>query len=371
MKNAFHAGFVAFATGTAAILPAMRSRSKTGPNSPRKEGFRQAKAMVIDMAFAAKQHKRILAVLSLLLCIWMPVLSSCTPAADTDGASGTVFTDALGRQVHPDGVPARTACLLGSFADIWMLSGGEVCAAAEDAWDDFGLPLGDAVNIGGAHSPNTELLLSAEPDFVIASASTASHVGLCDLLEAAGITVAYFDVMNFDDYLSMLRICTDITGREDLWEQNGLRLQAEIEAIKAQFSEQVGEDERRVLLLRAASGFVKAKGSAGTVLGEMLSDLGCINIADSDTHLLENLSVEAVLAAEPHHIFIVTMGADTAAAMKSVEELLESHPAWQTLDAVQSGRIHVMDRALYHLKPNARWAEAYRTLYEIFIEQSP
>jgi iron complex transport system substrate-binding protein len=101
----------------------------------------------------------------------------------------------------------------------------------------------------------------------------------------------------------------------------------------------------------------------------MLADLGCINIADSDTQLLENLSVEAVLAEEPHHIFIVTMGADSAAAMQSVENMLHGHPAWQTLDAVKSGRLHIMDRALFHLKPNARWAEAYRTLYEVFIEE--
>lgn len=305
--------------------------------------------------------------LSVLLCLY--ILISCASSADSPAASDIAFTDALGRQVQLDGVPARTACLLGSFADVWMLSGGEVCAAAEDAWEDFGLPLDGAVNIGGAHSPNIELLLSADPDFVIASASTASHVELCALLETAGIPVAYFDVMNFEDYLAMLRICTDITGREDLWEQNGVQLQTEIESIKNQFSATVGDDARRILLLRAASGFVKAKGSEGTVLGEMLADLGCINIADSDTQLLENLSVEAVLAEEPHHIFIVTMGADSAAAMQSVENMLHGHPAWQTLDAVKSGRLHIMDRALFHLKPNARWAEAYRTLYEVFIEE--
>jgi iron complex transport system substrate-binding protein len=79
--------------------------------------------------------------------------------------------------------------------------------------------------------------------------------------------------------------------------------------------------------------------------------------------------MEAVLAAQPYHIFIAAMGSDTQAAMTSVEAMLADHPAWQTLDAVKHGRMYMMDRALFHLKPNDRWAEAYQTLYEIFIEE--
>ena len=40
-----------------------------------------------------------------------------------------------------------------------------------------------------------------------------------ETLEAAGINVAYFEVNDFQDYLEVLRICTDITGRKDLYEK--------------------------------------------------------------------------------------------------------------------------------------------------------
>ncbi len=315
-------------------------------------------------------HKLLFSFLSIFLACFlgMSVLCACGNGPNNGTTAYIVFTDALGRTVSLSSQPQRTACLLGSFADVWMLAGGDVCAAAEDAWEDFGLALSDAVNIGGAHSPNTELLLSAAPDFVIASSSTASHVELCPLLEAAGITVAYFDVISFDDYLQMLKVCTDITGRKDLWEQNGTALAAEIVSLKQQFADaDIDAARRSILLLRASSGFVKAKGSEGTVLGEMLADLGCINAADSDTSLLENLSIESVIANEPHHIFVITMGSDTDAAMRSLSDLFSQNPAWQSMDAVQNGRIHMMDKTLFHLKPNAKWAEAYRTLYEILI----
>ena len=300
--------------------------------------------------------------ISILLLCFLLFLCSCTENKDhSEGA--VTFTDALGREVSVSEKPKRVAALIGSFADIWMLAGGEICATADDAWEDFGLSLDGAVNIGGAHSPNLELLISSEPEFVIAS---ASNVEMKDTLDAMGIPVAYFDVDNFEDYLSMLKICTDITGRKDLYEQNGLAIKRQIDQIKASYQNaEIPAHERKVLLLRAASTFVKAKGSEGTVLGEMLRDMGCINIADSDKSLLESLSVEAVIREDPHHIFVVAMGSDTEKAKNTLEKMIGENPAWSTLDAVKSGRLHIMDKKLFNLTPNARFAEAYETLAAI------
>ncbi len=279
-----------------------------------------------------------------------------------------VFTDALGRRVAVKKAPERVAALLGSFAEIWQLCGGTLCAAAEDAWEDFGLSMGDAINLGGAHSPSAELLLSSSPDLVLASASTAADVEMCSLLDSVGITVAYFDIDNFEDYLSMLRICTLITGREDLYIKNGLEIKHRVDDVKKDYAlADIGDNEKRVLLLRASMGLVKAKSSSGTILGEMLSDIGCINIADSDDILLEELSVESIIAADPYHIFIVTMGSDADGAKNAIEKMM-SEGGWASLTAVKEGRVHFMDKRLYNMKPNVRFAEAYEGLYEILTK---
>ena len=310
------------------------------------------------------RHIAILACMTMLLGIF----TACGSAESTQSQNSIAFTDALGREVSVQKEPERVAALIGSFADVWVLSGGSICATAEDAWDDFDLELPDAVSIGGAHSPNLELLLAADPDLVIASASTSSNVEMREVLEAAGITVAYFDVDNFDDYLAMLDICTDITGRKDLYEKNGLMIQSQIEVVKTEVdASSLSDHERTVLLLRAHSGSVKAKGSEGTILGEMLVDLGCINIADSDTSLLEALSVESVIRQEPYRIFVVTMGDDTEKAIDNLNRLMDENPAWGSLRAVTEGRLHVMDRKLFNIKPNAGWAESYEKLSEIIL----
>lgn len=306
--------------------------------------------------------------IAIIVCIAIltGVLTACGSVKSTQNQEVVTFTDALGREVSVPKEPERVVALIGSFADIWILAGGDLCAAAEDAWEDFELDLPDAVNIGGAHSPNLELIFSADPDFVIASASTSSNVEMKETLEAAGITVAYFDVDDFEDYLAMLDVCTDITGRKDLYEKNGLEIQSRIEEVKRDMEEQsLPEERRKVLLLRAHSGSVKAKGSEGTILGEMLANLGCINIADSDASLLETLSIESIIRQKPYRIFVVTMGNDSQKALDNLYKMMDENPAWGSLEAVAEGRIHLMDRRPFHNKPNADWAVAYEKLSEI------
>ena len=283
-----------------------------------------------------------------------PAASAARPAATT-----LTFTDDLGREVTAPAPPQRVAALLGSYADVWCLAGGQdtLVAAAHDAWTDFSLALGgDVADLGGLLEPNLEALIAAEPDFVIASSNTAAHLELQDALAELGIPVAYFDVNSFADYLAMLQTCTMLTGRDDLYQQNGLDVQAQVDAAKAR----ADGSAPTVLVLRAAGSSCKVKNSRGTVLGELLADLGAVNIADSDTQLLEDLSLERILADDPDCIFVVYQGDDEAAARRTLQATLTANPAWNTLTAVQQGRFYVMDKQLFHLKPNARWGEAYR-----------
>lgn len=276
------------------------------------------------------------------------------------------FTDDLGRELTVDR-PQRAAVLIGSFADIWCSAGGKdvLAATAGDAWTQFDLGLGeDVVDLGSVKSPSAEALLACEPDFVLASTNTAADLELQPVLEAAGIPVAYFGVSSFEDYLRLLDICTKLTGRPELFETYGAAVREQVEDARETAARLAGDTPPRALYLRASSSSVVVKGSEGNVLGEMLADLDCVNIADSDTSLLENLSMEAILAADPDKIFFVLQG-DAEKAAASLDSVLLANPAWQQLTAVQSGEYYYMDPNLYNLKPNARWGEAYEDLVEI------
>lgn len=299
----------------------------------------------------------------LLLCLCL--LTGC--GAQTGApANGVTFTDDLGRTVTVD-APQRVAALLGSYAQIWMLAGGTVCATADDAWDDFNLDLpADTINLGSTKSLSLELLLQSEPDFIIASTNTRQHIEWQDTLEATGIPVAYFDVADFDGYLHMLDICTQITKQPEHYSTYGLDIQTQIDEVLAASAARLKtQPAPTVLTMRASASSITVKNSQGNVMGEMLASLGCVNIADSDTSLLENLSIEHILQADPDFIFFVQQGDDAAGMQAYVTQFIADHPAWQQLTAVQAGRVYHMDKHLYNLKPNHRWGEAYAQMEEI------
>ena len=282
-------------------------------------------------------------------------------------SAGVSFTDDIGRNVTVESHD-RVVTLIGSFTDIWLLAGGEVVGAANDSWDSFDLDLGaDVVNIGSHVEPDIEKIIAARPDLVIASANTDADIKMEKLLTDSGITVAYFSVSNFNEYMNMLEICTDITGRRDLYTRYGTDVQRQIDAVRELVSQRnlEGKEAPRIVFLRASAAGIKAKGSYGNVGGEMLADLGCINIADDDDSLLDDLSMEAVIAADPDYIFVTTQGKDADAVQRNIEETLLGSPAWNSLSAVKNGRYFLLEKELYNLKPNARWGEAYQKLADI------
>jgi len=306
--------------------------------------------------------KQILALLFMLAML----LSACggeQTAPSEDSAAVVTFTDDMGREITVKST-MRAATLLGSFAQVWQLAGGEVSAAPDDAWEDLALPMGeDAVNLGSTEQLSLELLLSSQPDLIIASMNRRQNVEWMDMLVGTGIPVAYFNIDDFDDYLRFLDICTDITGRKDLYEQHGLVVREQIDAVVERSRQRLaGGDGPTVLCMTSSASTVRVQNSEGTVLGAMLKTLGCVNIADSDTTLMESLSIEHILVSDPDYIFFVQRGDDEEGMKAHVQEFLMDHPAWSQLTAVKNGHVFFMEKNLFNLKPNHRWGEAYEIL---------
>lgn len=280
-----------------------------------------------------------------------------------DQRDSVTFIDSLGRHVTVSN-PQRVAALTGSFADMWCLAGGkeQLVAAAGDTWTQFDLGLPEnVVDLGGVKSINLELLAAAQPDLVLASSNTTAQVELLKTLEQLGLTVAYFKVASFQEYLHMLDIVTRITGCPENYRLYGDAVAQQVSAARERYDGSAPS----VLYIRATGSSCKVKSSQDSVLGEMLADLGCVNIADSQATLLEELSMEVILQEDPDFIFAVIQGSDHRSGESLLHRTLLDNPAWNTLTAVQEERFHVLDQTLYNLKPNARWGDAYEQLAAI------
>ncbi|MGN0656542.1 MAG: ABC transporter substrate-binding protein, partial [Ruminiclostridium sp.] len=163
-----------------------------------------------------------------------------------------------------------------------------------------------------------------------------------------------------EEYLSLLKLFTEITGRTDLYESNGAAVKSRIDEV---ISLDSGKAAPTVLYLRCSSVAVHAKDST-SLAGSMMKDLGCVNIADTGS-LINDLSLEVIVKSDPDFIFVTFMGSDEDKAMQVLEETLLKNPAWSELSAVKNNRFAILQKSLYHYKPNAKWGEAYQQLWDI------
>ena len=319
-------------------------------------------------------HARYCFLLALLL-VSILALSGCgtnqTMQESSQQEDGYTFTDAIGQEITVHN-PQRVVSLMGSFSEIWILAGGAdtLVGTSYDTVDnrDLGLPEDIAI-VGTYQNPNIEEILALNPDLVLLSSETTrtdSHVALKDALNGADIPAAYFSVTHFEDYLNMLKICTDITGNQDAYQTNGIAVEERIAQI---ITDSKTETSPSVLLMITYSGGIRAQ-SSDTMTGKMLSELGCKNILDDYPSMLQDFSVEKIIETDPDYIFVIPMGNDDALAQKNLKENVESNPAWNSLTAVKNDRYILLPKDKFLYKPNAVWDESYAYLAALLNEQA-
>lgn len=276
-------------------------------------------------------------------------------------ASALSFIDANERTVTVKS-PQRVVSLYDSYGDAWQICGGTLVGSVSGELEND--ESSDNIkNLGSHTSPNMELLFSLNPDFVLLSSEIASHTEIAAILEQANIPCAFFSTPDYKSYMEMIAIFSQLTGREDLYQQQVETVQKPIESMIDEAS--ALSDSPTALLIRANSITVKCKNSKTTVAGNILNDMGFINLADGDSALCESISMESVLLQDPDYIFVVLQGSSREAAENSLAAVLTENPAWNMLTAVQEGRFFILDRALFHYHPNDRWAEAYEFILNI------
>lgn len=298
------------------------------------------------------------------------LLSACGAGpAVSEGNLSYTFTDSTGTRITLTEKPETVAVLFSSYAEIWTLAGGSVAVTVGESVERGFVPADvKLVDEGAGKTIDYELLLAAQPDFVIGSADIAAQAEVCQTLASRGIPCALFRVDTFEEYLSMLKICTDITGNPAAYETYGTAVQARIANLKNAVGE-LAADPKNILFIRAGSQYsaTKAKRAPDNFVCTMLDELGSHNIADDAAILLDGLSLEHILLQNPDYIFLTTMGSEDAAT-QYIEDLF-AQDGWKDLTAVKNGDYTFLPKELFHFKPNARWAEAYDLLAELLYPE--
>ena len=250
-----------------------------------------------------------------------------------------------------------------SIADMWMLSGGTLSGVTEDALELDGISA-DVVNVGTMHKPSTEAILALKPDLVLLSGELAAHEQLKAELDELSVNANLITVDTFEDYDNMIRMFSEMNGREDLYQKNVTDVKERIGSIISDAGDKYKGTS--YLFIRASATKTKAL-KKDHFACNIMDNLGLSNIADDDS-ALNDLNIEEIALQDPDYIFVIFMGDDEEAA-KSFSDEFESQAVFKELKAVKENRLVFLPKDLFHNKPNARWDEAYKYVCDILEKQ--
>nr|WP_314981644.1 ABC transporter substrate-binding protein [uncultured Stomatobaculum sp.] len=252
---------------------------------------------------------------------------------------------------------SRVVALSRSLGELWLLAGGKLVGVTEDGLNLEGVTA-ETASVGRILAPSAEAIIALNPDLVLIAPDISAQRELQATLEAAGIRCQAVDINKFSDYATAMKQYTEATGRSDLYESKVAAVEKNIETIKAELPKEI--HGKSFLVIRASAAKTRVLKSDHFVVA-MLEDLGLTNAAPES--LLEQLSMEGIVEANPDYLFVVLQG-DTAEAEAAFQELIAAQPAYQELKAVKTAQVYTLPKEFFQYKPNARWDEAYALLSE-------
>lgn len=246
--------------------------------------------------------------------------------------------------------PERVAVMSGTPLNIWYdLGGKSVCTS--DVSSNIRLTEGyeDEIKalpqIGPVYSIDMESVIAEEPDLIIAQVGTQSTQG--SKLREMGYNVIQTNIRGFDDVVATYRAFGKLLGQNELAEQ---RI-SELEKGKKEITDKLPDDDISVVILYVTSKSLAVK-LDNSIAGDIAKILELDNIASDlppDTVGSETtpLDIEYIVENDPNYVLVTTMISSNAEARKTVEEQFASNPAWNSVNAVNEGRVIYLPQQYY------------------------
>ena len=169
--------------------------------------------------------------------------------------AGAARIGAMARTLLGEEVADAKLHLYGSFAECWLLSGGNLAGITEDAVDEHSIEVDDdTALVGTVMEPNLESVAALSPDYVILSADLPAHAELDSALTDMQIPHGYFHMDNVMDYAKiMLNFCAVNDPDGEKYDENVTRVLKRIESIKQETAEKLSGQKAPTVLLPPAS----------------------------------------------------------------------------------------------------------------------
>lgn len=277
--------------------------------------------------------------------------------------------------------PKNVVNLYGSFTTLWYEAGGSVIGCiggksttalykeyiGRDITADEGVTV--VAESASGKKWDVETIVGLQPELIICSTAMSGYSTIESPAKAANIPVVVVNYDDFADYLKWFKVFCNLNNQPELWESVAMKALNEVVDVLTECP-----DEEKVTVFSMFSGAESLQANtSNTVVGAMITAMNAENIVDSwnDSTGAERLDInlETVYLANPD-IIVVQCHAGTEAAKEQVAKTYGEDVVWQSLKAVQEGKVFYLEKELFHNKPNSRFAEAYRKLAEILYPEA-
>ncbi len=273
----------------------------------------------------------------LVLTLFMAMVSACGPASAGQGTSPTTLTDGSGRTVTLDLPAQRVVSLAPSNTEILFAIGAGADLVGRDSFSDYPPEAKAVTDLGGTVGTlNTELILSKQPDLVLASPLTPPEQ--IAALDKAGLrTYVVPNPRTFDDLYANLETVGKLTGHEK-------QAAALVDSLKARVLAVVNKvaplSARPVVYYELDATDPSAPYTSGpdTFVDLLIRTAGGENFGHELKGDWVQVSVEALLQMQPN--FIV-LGDNTYGGV--TPEQVKARAGWDALNAVKEGKIFIFD----------------------------
>lgn len=285
------------------------------------------------------------------------VLALGVPLVAAQDDTSRTLRDFMGREVTLDAPPQRVVGMSASINEMLFAIG--VTPAGVTAGMEHPAAAAELPVFGSGYQPDLEALAALEPDLIIANMQLNTE--LLPQLEAIAPTIMVLP-LTAEDVIGIVQLIGQAT-----WHDTQAQFLAQSYTDFLTMAEAAGSGmaDAPTVMIVVGTLDVPNYGKSTTYLGDMLATLGAVNIADDEPDAgpfpgYAQLSVEAILEADPDFIFTVTRGAPTPMA-----ETMAGDEIWSALTAVAEGHVYELDNRLYLEAPGPRFTEAMTNLYDI------
>ena len=260
--------------------------------------------------------------------------------ANTSAAATRILRDELGREVRVPDHPHRLVCLAPSITEtVYELGFGANIVGITD-YTRYPPEAAAKPSVGGVINPSLEKLASLRPDLVLAIGDLNSS-DLVHSIEELGIPVFAIDPHGVEGiYRSILSIGEAINQTK-----RAATLVAELRARGEAVRKRVAGLRRpSVFFLLWADPIITA--GHGAFITQLIEMAGGDSITKNLPGEWPRLNLETLVSMQPEYVLVVR---DSGVNVK----LLSEQPGWQSLQAIDKGRVLLLDDRINFPSPVA------------------